>query len=128
MRRLVRSLLLCLATVLATVAVGALTAVVAHVRDENGTPWGDTMDGHEHVDKFHGLGGSDELLGRGDNDKLWGGPSSGDILRGMENNDELDNADGYANDKGYCGNGSDTLFQDGFGADQTDGTCENVSG
>jgi hypothetical protein len=119
-----RALLVVLSTLLATLAVGSVTAVLADVWDINGTSGPDYMDGHWDVDKFHGLGGADELLGHGAGDKLYGGGPGGDVLRGMENGDDLDNFDGYANDKGYCGDGGDNLVEDS--GDQSDSTCENV--
>ena len=94
---------------LATVAVAfAGLSVIALAHTESGGGGNDTLQGHEHRDILYGNSGCDELLGRGANDRLEGGPSGCDKARGMEGGgDEVvvwD--DSVGNDEAYGGAGS----------------------
>ena len=88
------------------------SSLPATLRGGNGN---DTVDGDAGADTILGSLGNDLLYGRGGNDLITDRPGGNDTdrLDGSSGNDTLHGGDGDANDRLYCGAGTDSYSRDG---------------
>jgi len=113
---------------IAVAATFAGVTVVALAHTESGGGGNDTLQGHDHRDVMYGNSGCDELLGRGANDHLEGGPSGCDKVRGMEGGSDAVIVwdDGVGNDEAYGGGGLGDYCYVGFQDWADYASCEVV--
>lgn len=112
---------------LLVVVMAAAVSAVAFAHSQSGGGGNDTIDGHEHRDTFYGNSGCDDLLGRGADDYLEGGPSGCDKARGMDGGPDASVVwdDNVGNDEAYGGAGTSDHCYVG-NQDFYDSSCEAV--
>ena len=117
-----RTIRLGVLTLVALVALGIVSAAVAHrVVVIKGTNQGETLNGTEGRDLILGRGGADTINANGGNDRARGGPGN-DTVNGGEGNDVLRGR--WGNDTVNGDNGDDRIWV-GRGADVENGGAGN---
>lgn len=117
-----RTIRLGVLTLVALVALGVVSAAVAHrVVVIKGTNQGETLNGTEGRDLILGRGGADTINANGGNDRARGGPGN-DTVNGGEGNDVLRGR--WGNDTVNGDNGDDRIWV-GRGADVENGGAGN---